>query len=163
MEARRGLRRGLGGSGVPRRRTLALHDGWRYGIQGTSHRDEDATTDIRILQRSISCFDLLQVKSSQVKSSQVKSSQIQYGGRLSASFGALRWRERSGGQISAQPAPLDSTESGHHPHIFLVLNLIIAAPQGFNMSLQARARDGRTGVGLIGGVVDDFKSIKFKQ
>ena len=54
-----------------------------------------------------------QVKSSQVKSSQV----IQNGGRLSASFGAHRWRERSGGQISAQPAPLDSPESGHHPHL----------------------------------------------
>ena len=52
-------------------------------------------------------------KSSQVKSSQVK---IQNGGRQSASFGAHRWRERSGGQISAQPAPLDSPESGHHPH-----------------------------------------------
>jgi hypothetical protein len=60
-----------------------------------------------------------QVKSSQVKSSQVKSSQvkIQNGGRLSAAFGAHRWRERSGGQISAQPAPLDSPESGHHPHL----------------------------------------------
>ena len=52
-----------------------------------------------------------------VKSSQVKSSQIQNGGRQSASFGAHRWRERSGGQISAQPAPLDSPESGHHPHV----------------------------------------------
>jgi hypothetical protein len=50
---------------------------------------------------------------SQVKSSQV----IQNGGRLSAAFGAHRWRERSGGQISAQPAPLDSPESGHHPHL----------------------------------------------
>jgi hypothetical protein len=49
-----------------------------------------------------------------LKSSQVK---IQNGGRLSASFGAHRWRERSGGQISAQPAPLDSPESGHHPHL----------------------------------------------
>ena len=49
----------------------------------------------------------------QVKSSQVK---IQNGGRQSASFGAHRWRDRSGGQISAQPAPLDSPESGHHPH-----------------------------------------------
>ena len=49
-----------------------------------------------------------------VKSSQVK---IQNGGRLSAAFGAHRWRERSGGQISAQPAPLDSPESGHHPHL----------------------------------------------
>ena len=36
--------------------------------------------------------------------------------RQSAAFGAHRWRERSGGQISAQPAPLDSPESGHHPH-----------------------------------------------
>jgi len=42
---------------------------------------------------------------------------IQNGGRLSAAFGAHRWRERSGGQISAQPAPLDSPESGHHPHL----------------------------------------------
>ena len=64
---------------------------------------------------------------SQVKSSQVKSSQvIQNGGRLSAAFGAHRWRERSGGQISAQPAPLDSPESGHHPHL-LVLDLRGAA------------------------------------
>ena len=46
-----------------------------------------------------------------IKSSQVKSN----GGCQSASFGAHRWRERSGGQISAQPAPLDSPESGHHP------------------------------------------------
>jgi hypothetical protein len=62
-----------------------------------------------------------QVKSSQVKSSQVKSSQvIQNGGRLSAAFGAHRWRERSGGQISAQPAPLDSPESGHHPHLLVL-------------------------------------------
>ena len=44
---------------------------------------------------------LVLVKSSQVKSSQV----IQNGDRLSAAFGAHRWRERSGGQISAQPAP----------------------------------------------------------
>jgi len=51
------------------------------------------------------------------KNSQVKSSQVQNGGRLSAAFGAHRWRERSGGQISAQPAPLDSPESGHHPHL----------------------------------------------
>ena len=57
-----------------------------------------------------------QVKSSQVKSSQV----IQNGGRQSASFGAHRWRERSGGQISAQPAPLDSPESGHHPHLLVL-------------------------------------------
>jgi len=42
---------------------------------------------------------------------------IQNGGRLSAAFGAHRWRERSGGQISAQPAPLDSPESGRHPHL----------------------------------------------
>ena len=42
---------------------------------------------------------------------------IQNGGRLSAAFGAHRWRERSGGQISTQPAPLDSPESGHHPHL----------------------------------------------
>ena len=55
-----------------------------------------------------------------VKSSQVKSSQIQNGGRQSAAFGAHRWRERSGGQISAQPAPLDSPESGHHPHLLLL-------------------------------------------
>ena len=46
--------------------------------------------------------------------------QIQNGGRQSASFGAHRWRERSGGQISAQPAPLDSPESGHHPHLLLL-------------------------------------------
>ena len=39
-------------------------------------------------------------QSSQVKSSQVKSSQLQNGGRQSASFGAHRWRERSGGQMS---------------------------------------------------------------
>jgi hypothetical protein len=58
-----------------------------------------------------------QVKSSQVKSSQVK---IQNGGRLSAAFGAHRWRERSGGQISAQPALLDSPESGHHPHLLVL-------------------------------------------
>ena len=31
-----------------------------------------------------------------------------------------RWRERSGGQISAQPAPLDSPESGHHSHRLLL-------------------------------------------
>jgi hypothetical protein len=49
---------------------------------------------------------LLSFKSSQVKSSQVKSSQIQNGDRHSASFGAHRWRERSGGQISAQPATI---------------------------------------------------------
>ena len=42
-----------------------------------------------------------------VKSSQV----IQNGGRLSDAFGAHRWRERSGGQISAQPAPLDRVPS----------------------------------------------------
>jgi hypothetical protein len=57
------------------------------------------------------------VKSSQVKSSQVK---IQNGGRLSAAFGAHRWRERSGGQISAQLAPLDSPESGHHHHLLVL-------------------------------------------
>jgi hypothetical protein len=39
---------------------------------------------------------------------------------------------RSGGQISAQPAPLDSPESGHLGIIPIVLFLIIAAPQGFN-------------------------------
>ena len=50
---------------------------------------------------------------------------------LSTSFRAYRWRERSGGQISAQPAPLDRPESGHHPAIFLFL--IIAAPQGSNI------------------------------
>jgi len=85
----------------------------------------------RALGRRVSAFRGVfyvlssQVKSSQVKSSldlgkssQVKSSQvIQNGGRLSAAFGAHRWRERSGGQISAQPAPLDSPESGHHPHL----------------------------------------------
>jgi hypothetical protein len=58
---------------------------------------------------------------------------IQNGGRLSAAFGAHRWRERSGGQISAQPAPLDSPESGHHPHDPIFLFLIIAAPRGFNI------------------------------
>ena len=58
------------------------------------------------------------LKSSQVKSSQVV--QIQNGGRQSASFGAHRWRERPGGQISAQPAPLDSPESGHHPHLLVL-------------------------------------------
>ena len=68
-------------------------------------------------------------KSGQVKSSQVK---IQNGGRQSAYFGAHRWRDRSGGQISAQPAPLDSPESGHQGIIPIVLFLIIAAPQGFN-------------------------------
>ena len=66
-------------------------------------------------------------KSGQVKSSQVK---IQNGGRQSASFGAHRWRDRSGGQISAQPAPLDSPESGHHPHRLALDHC--AAPHGFN-------------------------------
>ena len=70
--------------------------------------------------------------SSQVKSSQVK---IQNGGRLSAAFGAHRWRERSGGQISAQPAPMDSPESGHHPHL-LVLDHRGAPIVPFSGSLQ---------------------------
>ena len=43
------------------------------------------------------------------------------------SFGAPRWRERSGGQISAQPAPLESPASGHHPHRLALHLLIIAA------------------------------------
>ena len=61
------------------------------------------------------------------KSSQVKSSQIQNGGRQSAFFGAPRWRERSGVQNSAQPAPLDtSPESGHQRIIPIFLFLIIA-------------------------------------
>ena len=65
-------------------------------------------------------FSLCSFLFGQVKSSQVKSSQIQNGGRQPAAFGAHRWRERSGGQISAQPAPLDSPESGHHPHLLLL-------------------------------------------
>ena len=95
-------------------------------------------------------------KSSQVKSSQVK---IQNGGRLSAAFGAHRWRERSGGQISAQPAPLDwITPSRARGIITIFLILIIAAHRGFNIvpfqevystAMQHRSRPT---MGAVGGL-----------
>ena len=62
-----------------------------------------------------------------VKSSQVKSSSKWRRPWKKTSFGAPRWRERSGGQISAQPAPLESPASGHHPHRLALDLLIIAA------------------------------------
>ena len=59
-------------------------------------------------------------------SSQVQSSQIQNGGRQSASFGAPRWRERSGGQNSAQPAPLWIAPSrGHTVRLDVRLDVLL--------------------------------------
>ena len=83
-------------------------------------------------------------QSSQVKSSQV----IQNGGRLSAAFGAHRWRERSGGQISTQPHHWIAPSRGIIP-IFLFL--IIAAHRGFNIST-AMQHGSRPTTGAIGGL-----------
>jgi hypothetical protein len=52
----------------------------------------------------------------QVKSSQVKSSQVKFKMAVANPPPLVPIAARSGGQISAQPAPLDSPESGHHPH-----------------------------------------------
>ena len=67
------------------------------------------------------------------ESSQVKSSQVKFKMAVANPPPLVPIAARSGGQISAQPAPLDSPESGHHPHR-LVLDHVRGAP-----GLQLRA------------------------
>ena len=100
------------------------------GLSECEEVTEDAheVSDVRSLCAPCKQITIV-TKMRAVKSSQVKSSQIQNGGRQSASFGAPRWRERSGGQNSAQLAPLDKCtyvapsrdiEGNHHPHLLVL-------------------------------------------